>query len=88
VHGPETAHSAGQRRCCRCRNWLPVEAFGRDSRGYWRSRCRPCAAAASAEWQAQHRDVLLGRKRERYAAARAAGLSIKEAQAARERTPP
>ena len=48
-----------ERVCSRCREPRPLEAFRRDSRGYLRSHCNPCALAVTREWRAAHRDELL-----------------------------
>jgi hypothetical protein len=40
----------------------PITEYRRDSRGYWRSCCNPCQAAANAEWKARNRAAYLDGK--------------------------
>lgn len=70
------------RTCSRCSEPRPLAEFRRDSRGYVRSHCRPCALAVTQEWRARNRDRLLPERRARYAARRAdPGGEIKEGAA-------
>ena len=52
----------GLRRCSACREWLPLERFGRNGR-YLRSRCDPCNRAIAAAWYREHRAERLERLR-------------------------
>jgi hypothetical protein len=63
-----TTSTAPLRRCARCREPKPLDAFRRDSRGYVRSHCRPCCLADSQEWRARHHAQLLDRRRAQRAA--------------------
>jgi len=58
-----TAGTAPTRRCSRCGERKPPDAFRLDARGYRRSHCNPCALAVTQEWRARHRDELLARRR-------------------------
>ena len=74
---------AGAGHCSRCREWLPLSSYGRDSRGYWRARCDPCARLVTREWHRTHHAQDLARARARYAALRGRGASAAEAAAGR-----
>jgi len=63
-----TPDAAPVRTCSRCKQPMPPAAFRRDSRGYVRSHCNPCALAATQQWRAHHREALLARRRAAYAA--------------------
>ena len=42
---------------------MPVDRFRRDSRGYVRSHCNPCALEVTRQWRARNREALLARRR-------------------------
>jgi len=55
------------RRCSRCTERLPLDAFRLDVKGYRRSHCNLCALAVTREWRARHHAQLLDRRRAAYA---------------------
>jgi hypothetical protein len=69
----------------RCTIWLPVASFTSDlDTGRPRSNCRACALAATKAWRAVHRGEIRARQAERYAAARAVGMTSYEASKQRD----
>ncbi len=51
------------RRCSRCHEPKPLDAFRLDSRGYVRSHCRSCSLEATQEWRSRNHAQLLDRRR-------------------------
>lgn len=51
----KTALAVETRRCSRCRESKPLDDFRLDSRGYFRSHCKPCALEVTNEWRARRR---------------------------------
>jgi hypothetical protein len=65
---PYRRHDGGPlRRCSRCHEPKPLDAFRRDSRGYVRAHCIACCLIDSQEWRARHHEALLARRRAAYA---------------------
>jgi hypothetical protein len=56
------------RRCQRCRDYKPLDAFTVRRAGTFHGYCRECAKAYRREWVARNRDEFNARRRARYAA--------------------
>jgi hypothetical protein len=74
LRGPKPLEPPTEKRCSRCDQWLPLEAFRPNPRlrSGLNSWCRPCCAEATRQWREANPKYIEGdnaRRREDYQSA-------------------